>query len=281
MSSHDLSASGRLPHAFTTPGSSSFVEFLSGHAPQLLPGNRPCRRRRRWRRTAPRSSALVVRRRHRHGRRPPRDHGLDDREPRDREGLPGRRVLRGRHRRHRGPRGRAGPAVPARARALREDRGQPAVARRQGQPAGDHDPRQPRARDAGAGRGAAVRRLRPRPAHRSDLLLRRHGRPLRGARPPRGRLGLGVRARLAQEAVAPGARRRGRGAGRRRGARRRGRRRLGDRRSGPHPAASGRSSRPSPSPGTCAWRTTSSRRSQSSVRAANADAPTSGRGGAR
>ena len=41
MSSSDTSASGRLPHAFTTPGSSSFVEFLSGHAPQLLPGNRP------------------------------------------------------------------------------------------------------------------------------------------------------------------------------------------------------------------------------------------------
>ena len=34
-------SSGRLPHAFTTPGSSSFVEFLAGHAPELLPGNRP------------------------------------------------------------------------------------------------------------------------------------------------------------------------------------------------------------------------------------------------
>jgi proteasome beta subunit len=39
--SSDRSSSGRLPHAFTTPGSSSFVEFLSSHAPQLLPGNRP------------------------------------------------------------------------------------------------------------------------------------------------------------------------------------------------------------------------------------------------
>ena len=37
----DRSSSGRLPHAFTTPGSSSFVDFLSSHAPQLLPGNRP------------------------------------------------------------------------------------------------------------------------------------------------------------------------------------------------------------------------------------------------
>jgi proteasome beta subunit len=36
----DTFASGRLPHAFTTPGSSSFVDFLAGYAPQLLPGNR-------------------------------------------------------------------------------------------------------------------------------------------------------------------------------------------------------------------------------------------------
>lgn len=40
-SSASSAASGRLPHAFTTPGTSSFVEFLSGHAPELLPGNRP------------------------------------------------------------------------------------------------------------------------------------------------------------------------------------------------------------------------------------------------
>ncbi|MFD6164788.1 proteasome subunit beta [Oerskovia sp. NPDC060287] len=32
--------SGRLPHAFTTPGSSSFVEFLASHAPDLLPSHR-------------------------------------------------------------------------------------------------------------------------------------------------------------------------------------------------------------------------------------------------
>lgn len=31
---------GRLPAAFTTPGSSSFVDFLSSHAPELLPGAR-------------------------------------------------------------------------------------------------------------------------------------------------------------------------------------------------------------------------------------------------
>jgi proteasome beta subunit len=29
--------SGRLPHAYTTPGSSSFMEFLASHAPDLLP----------------------------------------------------------------------------------------------------------------------------------------------------------------------------------------------------------------------------------------------------
>ena len=33
--------SGRLPAAFTTPGMSSFTEFLSQAAPELLPGRRP------------------------------------------------------------------------------------------------------------------------------------------------------------------------------------------------------------------------------------------------
>jgi proteasome beta subunit len=32
---------GRLPAAFLTPGSSSFMDFLSEHAPEQLPGNRP------------------------------------------------------------------------------------------------------------------------------------------------------------------------------------------------------------------------------------------------
>ncbi|MCU7821626.1 proteasome subunit beta [Kitasatospora sp. DSM 101779] len=31
---------GRLPAAFLTPGSSSFIDFLGRHAPELLPGNR-------------------------------------------------------------------------------------------------------------------------------------------------------------------------------------------------------------------------------------------------
>ncbi|MBV9024624.1 MAG: proteasome subunit beta [Streptomycetaceae bacterium] len=33
-------STGRLPAAFLTPGSSSFVDFLGHHAPDLLPGNR-------------------------------------------------------------------------------------------------------------------------------------------------------------------------------------------------------------------------------------------------
>ncbi|MCX4785659.1 MULTISPECIES: proteasome subunit beta [unclassified Streptomyces] len=33
-------STGRLPAAFLTPGSSSFMDFLSDHSPQLLPGNR-------------------------------------------------------------------------------------------------------------------------------------------------------------------------------------------------------------------------------------------------
>jgi len=34
------STTGRLPAAFLTPGSSSFLDFLGDHAPDLLPGNR-------------------------------------------------------------------------------------------------------------------------------------------------------------------------------------------------------------------------------------------------
>jgi proteasome beta subunit len=38
--SFEPTSSGRLPAAFTTPGSSSFTEFLATHAPELLPGRR-------------------------------------------------------------------------------------------------------------------------------------------------------------------------------------------------------------------------------------------------
>ncbi|MET8678684.1 proteasome subunit beta [Streptomyces sp. NPDC004647] len=34
-------STGRLPAAFLTPGSSSFLDFLSEHSPELLPGKRP------------------------------------------------------------------------------------------------------------------------------------------------------------------------------------------------------------------------------------------------
>ena len=99
----------------------------------------------------------------------------------DGEGRPGRPLQRRRHRR----RGRAGDgddqAVPAAARALREGRGLGAQPRGQGQPAVDDGARQPPGGDAGHGRRADLRRLRPAPAHRSAVGLRRHRRPLRGA----------------------------------------------------------------------------------------------------
>ncbi|WP_066588031.1 proteasome subunit beta [Cellulomonas timonensis] len=38
MGTDHTASPGRLPGAFMTPGSSSFVEFLQGHAPALLPG---------------------------------------------------------------------------------------------------------------------------------------------------------------------------------------------------------------------------------------------------
>lgn len=34
-------STGRLPAAFLTPGSSSFMDFLSDHSPEVLPGRRP------------------------------------------------------------------------------------------------------------------------------------------------------------------------------------------------------------------------------------------------
>lgn len=40
MPTDPLIPAGRLPGAFTTPGSSSFVDFLAQHAPDLLPGRR-------------------------------------------------------------------------------------------------------------------------------------------------------------------------------------------------------------------------------------------------
>ena len=41
MEANSRSTTGRLPAAFLTPGSSSFLDFLGDHSPGLLPGNRP------------------------------------------------------------------------------------------------------------------------------------------------------------------------------------------------------------------------------------------------
>ena len=41
MEANTRSTTGRLPAAFLTPGSSSFIDFLGDHSPGLLPGNRP------------------------------------------------------------------------------------------------------------------------------------------------------------------------------------------------------------------------------------------------
>ena len=102
-----------------------------------------------------------VHRRRRDGRRPAGHDGQHHRPARHREGLPGRRVLVRRHRgcgRARRSRwsgcSRSSWSTTRRSRAA-------AVARRQGQPARGADPGQPGDGDAGPGRRAAVRRLRP------------------------------------------------------------------------------------------------------------------------
>ena len=101
----------------------------------------------------------------------------------------GRPLQRRRHRRRRRPGDGDDQAVPAAARALREGRGLVAEPRGQGQPAVDDGARQPAGGDAGHGRRADLRRLRPAPAHRPAVHLRRHRRALRGAGLRRHRLG--------------------------------------------------------------------------------------------
>ena len=117
--------------------------------------------------------------------------------PVDREGVPRRPLVRRGHRRG----GRAGDgdgeAVPTPARALREGRRRTAQPGGQGQPAGADGAQPPAGRHAGAGRGAAVRRLRPPSPSGAPLPVRRHRRALRGGRlrhvglgrPPRGHRG--------------------------------------------------------------------------------------------
>ena len=80
--------SGRLPAAYLVPGSSSFTEFLSAQAPDLLPRAAPCRR-------APRSTRRTARRSCRSPTRAASSwaataapHGQPHLQPGHREGLP-------------------------------------------------------------------------------------------------------------------------------------------------------------------------------------------------
>ncbi len=207
----------------------SFLEYLNRDRPDLLPAHQRPRGGGSARHHHRRAGLC---RRHRDGRGPARDHGQRDRQPPHREGLRDRQVLGGGHRRCRGPGHRHRQALPGRARALREDRGNPAFPGGQGQPAGLDDPLQPRHGHAGHERGAAVRRLRHGQGDRQALLLRHHRRPLRGGRAPQHRLRLGLRPRLAEEAVAAGHGRRARHPRGHGGPLRCGRRRFGHRRPG-------------------------------------------------
>ncbi len=76
-----------------------------------------------------------LRRRRGDGRRPPGHLRQPDQPPHDREGVPGRPLLRRRHRRRRRSGHGDGQALPAPARALREGRGRRPQPRGQGQPA--------------------------------------------------------------------------------------------------------------------------------------------------
>ena len=153
-----------------------------------------------------------------------------------REGLHHRRVLGHRHRRHGGDRGRDGPAVRRRARALREARGRAAHARRQGQQAGRAWSRgNLRRGHAGPRRvplfvGYDVDDAEPGPAGRIVTFDAAGGWNFDEERLPVGRLRLGVRQVVAQEAVRPESPTPDGAADRRRGALRRRRRRLRHRR---------------------------------------------------
>ena len=226
----------RLDDAFLSAGSSSFSEFVSAYRPELLPfGSTPALRGEHRGAARHDHRLAALRRGRRHGRRPSRHDGQRHRQPGHGEGLRRRRLQRRRDRRHGRDRDRARPALPGRARALREDRGRHHVARGQGQPPRLDDPGQPLPRHAGPHRRPDVCRLRPRVGHRTDLLLRRHGWLLHRGWPPLDRVGLRLRPRRPQEAVAAGSRGAAGRVGRHRGALRRRRRRLRHRRPRPRP----------------------------------------------
>lgn len=226
---------GRLPAAFLTPGSSSFLDFLEAHRPELIPGRQ---RLPEGVMEAPHGTTIVAaifdggvviagdRRATMGNVIAQRD--MEKVFPADEYSAVG---VAGTMR----PRDRDGPDVPAGAGALREDRGRRPLPGGQGQPADHHDPGQPGHGDAGPRGRPDVRGLRHRPGPRPDLHLRRHRRPFRGARLRRHRIRLGLRPRLDEEAPprgpdGPAGVHHGRP-----GPLRRGRRRLRDRRPRPRP----------------------------------------------
>ena len=162
--------------------------------------------------------------------------GQHDRPAGHREGVPQRRVLLRRHRR----RGRASPSSSSgcsssSSSTTRSSRAGPC--RWRARPTGW--PRSSAATSAAPCRAWSWCRCSPgttRSRQGPDLQLRRRRRPVRGARVPLHRLRLGVRPRLAEEALRRGHVRRRRGQRVHAGALRRGRRRLRHRRPGPDPA---------------------------------------------
>ena len=221
----------------TSPGSSSFADFLAAAAPDLLPRARPpASRRRTARRSSPRPTptawswpATAARRRATSSR------------SRDIE-----KVFAADDYSLVGIAGVAGLAIEivrlyqVELEHYEKIEGTAAHPRRQGQPAGHDDPRQPRAWPCRAWPSCrcspATTSTQPDAADgRPDLQLRRHRRSLPRAALPLGRFGLAVRPRRAEEAVAPGADRAEARPRRRRVALRRRRRRLRHRRPRHHP----------------------------------------------
>ena len=139
-----------------------------------------------------------LRRRRGHGRRPPGDRRVHDRQPAHGQGLPGRRLLRRRHRRCGRARDGDGAPLPGAARALREDRGRAPQPRRQGQPARPDGAGQPAGGDGRLRGRAAVRGLRRQAGPRPGVQLRRHRRQVRGDRLPDQRLRRRARPQLDQ-----------------------------------------------------------------------------------
>ena len=177
-------STGRLPAAFLTPGSSSFMDFLADHSPDLLPGKRvlpPLQ----GVIEAPHGTTIVAatfsggvvlagdRRATMGNMIAQRD--IEKVFPADEYSAVGIA-------------GTAGLAVEMvklfqlELEHFEKVEGATALPGGQGQPALDDDPQQSGHGHAGPGRGPAVRRLRPGARQGPHLLVRRDGRPLRGER---------------------------------------------------------------------------------------------------